>query len=168
MCGVVGGVSERNVVKVILEGLSRLEYRGYDSVGVAVVDRNGQLARERVTGRVKMLAEKCSKDKFKGLVGIGHTRWATHGGVTESNAHPHFSNETLAVVHNGIIENYAELRSELQAQGYHFESQTDTEVIVHVKSLSAPALAPGAAVSGVNTATSDAVHPLIGLVTVTV
>ena len=132
MCGVVGGVSERNVVKVILEGLSRLEYRGYDSVGVAVVDRNGQLARERVTGRVKMLAEKCSKDKFKGLVGIGHTRWATHGGVTESNAHPHFSNETLAVVHNGIIENYAELRSELQAQGYHFESQTDTEVIVHL------------------------------------
>lgn len=132
MCGVVGGVSERNVVKVILEGLSRLEYRGYDSVGVAVIDRNGQLARERVTGRVKMLAEKCSKDKFKGLVGIGHTRWATHGGVTETNAHPHFSSETLAVVHNGIIENYADLRSELQSQGYHFESQTDTEVIVHL------------------------------------
>lgn len=132
MCGVVGGVSERNVVRVILEGLSRLEYRGYDSVGIAVVDRNGDLARERVTGRVKMLAEKCSEDKFKGLIGIGHTRWATHGGVTETNAHPHFSNGTLAVVHNGIIENYAELRIELQAQGYHFESQTDTEVIVHL------------------------------------
>lgn len=131
MCGVVGGVSERNVVSVILEGLSRLEYRGYDSVGVAIVN-DGKLLRNRVTGRVKQLSENCSQNKFRGLVGIGHTRWATHGGVTEENAHPHFSNGELAVVHNGIIENYAELRTELQAQGYVFDSQTDTEVIVHL------------------------------------
>lgn len=132
MCGVVGGVSERNVVAIILEGLSRLEYRGYDSVGVAVVDDRSELARRRVTGRVAMLKDICHQDDFRGRVGIGHTRWATHGGVSEQNAHPHFSNSTLAVVHNGIIENYAELRDELITQGYKFESQTDTEVIVHL------------------------------------
>ncbi len=132
MCGVVGGVSERNVVRVILEGLSRLEYRGYDSVGIAVINGTGELERKRLTGRVKELAEVCKASEFHGLIGIGHTRWATHGGVTESNAHPHFSNNTLAIVHNGIIENYAELREELRLNGYHFESQTDTEVIVHL------------------------------------
>ena len=132
MCGVVGGVSERNVVSVILEGLSRLEYRGYDSVGVAIINSAGQLERERVTGRVKQLTAQCSGDNFKALIGIGHTRWATHGGVSESNAHPHFSQATLAVVHNGIIENYVQLRNELQEQGYIFASQTDTEVIVHL------------------------------------
>ncbi|RTL11697.1 MAG: glutamine--fructose-6-phosphate transaminase (isomerizing) [Neisseriaceae bacterium] len=132
MCGIVGGVSERNVVSVIIEGLSRLEYRGYDSVGVAVINADGELTRERVTGRVKELAQKCANDHFKGTIGIGHTRWATHGGVSETNAHPHFSANNLAVVHNGIIENYAQLRTELQEQGYHFDSQTDTEVIVHL------------------------------------
>lgn len=132
MCGVVGGVSERNVVAVILEGLSRLEYRGYDSVGVAIINKSGDLERKRVTGRVKLLTELCTQDEFRGQVGIGHTRWATHGGVSETNAHPHFSDNRLAVVHNGIIENYAQLRSELQEQGYIFDSQTDTEVIVHL------------------------------------
>ncbi|MBY0379782.1 MAG: glutamine--fructose-6-phosphate transaminase (isomerizing) [Burkholderiales bacterium] len=132
MCGIVGGISERNIVPVILEGLSRLEYRGYDSVGVAIVDKGGKLARERCVNRVKSLIEQCNAKKFKGLVGIGHTRWATHGGVTETNAHPHFSNNTIALVHNGIIENYAEKREELKQKGYIFTSQTDTEVIVHL------------------------------------
>ncbi|TXI91951.1 MAG: glutamine--fructose-6-phosphate transaminase (isomerizing) [Neisseriales bacterium] len=132
MCGVVGGVGERNVVSVILEGLSRLEYRGYDSVGVAIIDDDGNLTRQRVTGRVRQLTELCQQTKFKAHIGIGHTRWATHGGVTETNAHPHFSKDTLAIVHNGIIENYAELRSELIEKGYVFDSETDTEVIVHL------------------------------------
>ena len=132
MCGIVGGVGERNVVAVILEGLSRLEYRGYDSVGIAIVNADGNLDRRRVTGRVKQLAEVCSESKFKGQIGIGHTRWATHGGVSETNAHPHFSHDLIGVVHNGIIENYAELKQELEQIGYHFESQTDTEVIVHL------------------------------------
>ena len=132
MCGVVGGISERNVVAIILEGLSRLEYRGYDSVGVAVIDNQSQLNRRRVTGRVKQLIDRCNQDNFRGKLGIGHTRWATHGGVTEDNAHPHFSNNELAVVHNGIIENYVELRNKLQSVGYQFSSETDTEVIVHL------------------------------------
>lgn len=131
MCGIVGGISERNVVPVILEGLSRLEYRGYDSVGIAVIN-DGNLSRKRVTGRVAQLVEHCLADKFRGVIGIGHTRWATHGGVSEENAHPHFSNDLLAVVHNGIIENFAELKEKLHKQGYTFESQTDTEVIVHL------------------------------------
>lgn len=132
MCGIVGGISERNVVPVILEGLSRLEYRGYDSVGVAVVNSEGNLARERCISRVKTLIEQCKESQFKGLVGIGHTRWATHGEVSESNAHPHFSKNKIAVVHNGIIENYAEKREQLKQNDYHFDSDTDTEVIVHL------------------------------------
>lgn len=133
MCGIVGGISTKNVVPVILEGLARLEYRGYDSVGVAIVDSNNKLLRERATGRVKELAEICAKNQnFNGLFGIGHTRWATHGGVNVGNAHPHFSNETLAIVHNGIIENYARHRAELKNQGYVFDSETDTEVIAHL------------------------------------
>jgi len=132
MCGVVGGISERNVVPVILEGLSRLEYRGYDSVGIAVVNAQGELTRERCVSRVKTLGEACDKNQFKGLIGIGHTRWATHGEVSQSNAHPHFSHNTLAIVHNGIIENYAEKKHQLQAIGYEFTSQTDTEVIIHL------------------------------------
>ncbi len=132
MCGVVGGVSERNVVPIILEGLSRLEYRGYDSVGIAVINDTNELARQRVTSRVAALKELCLANKFKGTTGIGHTRWATHGGVTTDNAHPHFSKNTLALVHNGIIENYATIRDNLIKAGYFFESETDTEVIVHL------------------------------------
>ena len=132
MCGIVGGVSGRNVVAVILEGLSRLEYRGYDSVGIAIIDDIGDLARVRTIDRVKTLGEICNANHFRGTIGIGHTRWATHGGVSEDNAHPHFSHECIGVVHNGIIENYAELKKELQLAGYVFTSQTDTEVIAHL------------------------------------
>ncbi len=132
MCGVVGGISERNIVPIMLEGLARLEYRGYDSVGVAIVDASGNLTRERTTGRVKELVKQCGENKLKGFVGIGHTRWATHGGVSTTNAHPHFSANTLAIVHNGIIENYAVLRDELKTQGYTFDSETDTEVMLHL------------------------------------
>lgn len=132
MCGIVGGISERNLVPIVLEGLSRLEYRGYDSVGVAVLDKAHNLTRRRIAGRVNQLTELCQANTFKGLIGIGHTRWATHGGVTQENAHPHFSKDSIAVVHNGIIENYAELREQLINAGYTFDSQTDTEVIVHL------------------------------------
>ena len=132
MCGIVGGISERNIVPIMLEGLARLEYRGYDSVGVAVVDTDGNLVRERTTGRVTELVNQCDAIKLKGFIGIGHTRWATHGGVNTSNAHPHISNNTLAIIHNGIIENYAVLRDELKESGYNFESETDTEVILHL------------------------------------
>ncbi|MCC2625469.1 MAG: glmS [Burkholderiales bacterium] len=132
MCGVVGGVSERNMVPIILEGLSRLEYRGYDSAGITVIGSSNKLARQRVTGRVEELAKICGNENFRGLCGIGHTRWATHGGVTIDNAHPHFSNDKIALVHNGIIENYAPIREELKAKGYEFKSETDTEVIVHL------------------------------------
>ena len=131
MCGIVGGISERNVVPVILEGLARLEYRGYDSVGIAVINDSSKIVRERVTSRVASLKELCYANKFKGLVGIGHTRWATHGAVTTSNAHPHISGN-IAIVHNGIIENYATIRDDLILDGYLFESETDTEVIVHL------------------------------------
>jgi glucosamine--fructose-6-phosphate aminotransferase (isomerizing) len=132
MCGIVGGISERSVVPIILEGLSRLEYRGYDSVGLAIVDEVGKLSRQRVTGRVTALNQLCRVNNFKGRLGIGHTRWATHGGVTEQNAHPHFSNNSIALVHNGIIENYATIRNNLIKDGYVFDSETDTEVIVHL------------------------------------
>ncbi len=132
MCGIVGGVSERNVVPIILEGLSRLEYRGYDSVGIAIIDDKQKLVRERVTDRVKELENICKKHQLKGCMGIGHTRWATHGVVTEANAHPHFSHDELAIVHNGIIENYVEIKEDLINKGYVFKSDTDSEVIVHL------------------------------------
>jgi len=131
MCGIVGGISDNNVVDIILDGLKKLEYRGYDSVGVAVIHQD-KLQRQRSTGRVKSLVDICTQANFVGNIGIGHTRWATHGVVTVDNAHPHFSNEEFAVVHNGIIENYIELRERLTAVGYVFQSQTDTEVIVHL------------------------------------
>ncbi|GGZ78665.1 MAG: glutamine--fructose-6-phosphate transaminase (isomerizing) [Paraglaciecola chathamensis] len=131
MCGIVGAIAERNVVEILLEGLKRLEYRGYDSAGVALLDGEGNLTRTRRTGKVKELADALHTHPSKGNIGIAHTRWATHGGVTEANAHPHFSSDRIAVVHNGIIENYQRLRSELAAKGYGFDSDTDTESIAH-------------------------------------
>jgi len=135
MCGIVGAVAKRNVVSTLIEGLSRLEYRGYDSAGIAVLNING-IERVRAVGRVVAMTEKAIDANLNGFVGIGHTRWATHGGVTESNAHPHVSpkqeNPEIAVVHNGIIENHDEQRAKLKALGYEFYSQTDTEVIAHL------------------------------------
>lgn len=133
MCGIVGAVAERNVVQILLEGLKRLEYRGYDSAGVALVNthNNNSLSIVRRTGKVKELADAISGDNALGSTGIAHTRWATHGGVTEANAHPHASEQRFAVVHNGIIENHKALRDSLTAQGYEFLSDTDTETIAH-------------------------------------
>ncbi len=131
MCGIVGAVASRNVVAILIEGLSRLEYRGYDSAGIAVLNDSG-IERVRAVGRVAAMTDKANAQNLSGFVGIGHTRWATHGGVTESNAHPHVSRGEIAVVHNGIIENHDEQRDRLKALGYTFESQTDTEVIAHL------------------------------------
>ena len=131
MCGIVGAVANRSVVSTLIEGLSRLEYRGYDSAGIAVLNGHG-IERVRAVGRVAAMTEKAEATKITGHVGIGHTRWATHGGVTESNAHPHVSKEQIAVVHNGIIENHDEQRARLKTLGYEFTSQTDTEVIAHL------------------------------------
>lgn len=131
MCGIVGAVANRSVVPTLIEGLSRLEYRGYDSAGIAVLNGHA-IERVRAVGRVAAMTEKAEATKITGYVGIGHTRWATHGGVTESNAHPHVSKEQIAVVHNGIIENHDEQRARLKTLGYEFTSQTDTEVIAHL------------------------------------
>ncbi|MFD3317399.1 glutamine--fructose-6-phosphate transaminase (isomerizing) [Alteromonas macleodii] len=131
MCGIVGAVAERNVVEILLEGLKRLEYRGYDSAGVALLQGDGTLTRIRRTGKVQELADAVAEGEALGTTGIAHTRWATHGGVTEANAHPHFSTERVAVVHNGIIENYVKLKAQLKEQGYTFTSDTDTETIAH-------------------------------------
>ncbi len=130
MCGIIGAVAKGNVVSTLVEGLSRLEYRGYDSAGIAVLD--GDIKRVRAVGRVSEMQAKAESEQLSGLVGIGHTRWATHGGVTERNAHPHVSRDEIAVVHNGIIENHDEQRDRLIALGYTFTSQTDTEVIAHL------------------------------------
>ena len=130
MCGIVGAIASRNVVPILTEGLKRLEYRGYDSAGIAVLGEG--IRRVRRVGRVSEMENAARAEDLKGIVGIAHTRWATHGGVTEPNAHPHVSNGEIAVVHNGIIENHEEQRSRLKALGYAFESQTDTEVIAHL------------------------------------
>ncbi|MGB5257442.1 MAG: isomerizing glutamine--fructose-6-phosphate transaminase, partial [Woeseiaceae bacterium] len=132
MCGIVGAIAKRDVVPVLVEGLRRLEYRGYDSAGVAVVDDDGKIGLCRTTGKVAELAEKLSKSPLKGRIGVAHTRWATHGGVTESNAHPHLSGNRVAVIHNGIIENFQPIKDELEAEGYDFQSETDTEVAAHL------------------------------------
>jgi len=130
MCGIVAGISNKNVLPVLIEGLGRLEYRGYDSAGIAIL--NDKIQRVRSIGRVASLKNKAKKSKLHGCLGIGHTRWATHGGVTEDNAHPHVSNNQIAVVHNGIIENHEDQCSRLKKIGYKFESETDTEVIAHL------------------------------------
>ncbi|MBQ0961065.1 glutamine--fructose-6-phosphate transaminase (isomerizing) [Ideonella sp. 4Y11] len=131
MCGIVGAVSTRNIVPVLVQGLQRLEYRGYDSCGVAV-HQDGELRRSRSTARVAELQAQVEADGVASGTGIAHTRWATHGAPAVHNAHPHFSRGKIALVHNGIIENHDELRDELKAKGYVFESQTDTEVIAHL------------------------------------
>ena len=131
MCGIVGAIAARNVVPVLVDGLKRLEYRGYDSAGVAVLAGDA-IRRVRRVGRVAEMESAAAEESLQGQVGIGHTRWATHGGVTEPNAHPHVSFGKIAVVHNGIIENHEEQRERLKGLGYAFESQTDTEVIAHL------------------------------------
>ena len=131
MCGIVGAVSQHNIVPILVQGLQRLEYRGYDSCGVAV-HQAGELRRSRSTARVAELRQQIDTDGVVSGTGIAHTRWATHGAPAVHNAHPHFSSGRIALVHNGIIENHDELRAELQAKGYVFESQTDTEVIAHL------------------------------------
>ena len=135
MCGVVGAVAQRNVVPILLEGLRRLEYRGYDSAGLAVVQRDAaqpSLQRVRSVGRVGVLAELVAQQQVQGDWGIAHTRWATHGAPSKDNAHPHASHDCIAIVHNGIIENYEALRAELRTQGEVFTSETDSEVIAHL------------------------------------
>ncbi|MDZ7851507.1 MAG: glutamine--fructose-6-phosphate transaminase (isomerizing) [Halomonas sp.] len=132
MCGIVGAVAERNVQGILLEGLKRLEYRGYDSAGMAVLAPDSNLQRRRALGKVAALEERLVNEPLPGRSGIAHTRWATHGRPSEANAHPHQSGERLAVVHNGIIENHEALRRDLEAEGYTFTSETDTEVIAHL------------------------------------
>jgi len=130
MCGIVGAVARENVVPILIEGIRRLEYRGYDSTGLAVI--NGGLHRLVSTARVADLAAQAKATQISGSTGISHTRWATHGAPTSANAHPHVSSGEIAVVHNGIIENFEPLRERLQQQGYAFVTQTDTEVIAHL------------------------------------
>ncbi len=132
MCGIVGAIAQRDVAQLLFDGLKRLEYRGYDSAGLVVIDQNGDLQRLRQLGKVKNLQEAQINHPISGSQGIAHTRWATHGIPNEANAHPHISSEQLAVVHNGIIENYEKLRAELKLKGYIFTSDTDTETIVHL------------------------------------
>ncbi|WP_434526312.1 glutamine--fructose-6-phosphate transaminase (isomerizing) [Photorhabdus asymbiotica] len=131
MCGIVGAVAQRDIAEILIEGLRRLEYRGYDSAGLAVVDNEKNMLRLREVGKVQMLADEVDKQPVLGGTGIAHTRWATHGEPNERNAHPHIS-DYIAVVHNGIIENYEELRVQLIERGYSFVSDTDTEVIAHL------------------------------------
>ncbi|MEM7762507.1 MAG: glutamine--fructose-6-phosphate transaminase (isomerizing) [Pseudomonadota bacterium] len=132
MCGIVGAIAERNVVPILIEGLKRLEYRGYDSAGVSVLQQDGTLGLRRAVGKVAGLVDKLDADPMGGKLGVAHTRWATHGGVTEANAHPHLSEDRIAVIHNGVIENFQPIKDELLAKGYTFKSETDTEVAAHL------------------------------------
>jgi glutamine---fructose-6-phosphate transaminase (isomerizing) len=131
MCGIVGAVAGRDVTQVLLEGLKRLEYRGYDSAGIAILDDKHKINRMRTVGKVRFLEHAIAATPIPGMLGIAHTRWATHGAPSENNAHPHISRDGLALVHNGIIENHEELRAELKRIGYSFTSETDTEVVAH-------------------------------------
>ncbi len=132
MCGIIAAYAQRNVTPILLEGLHRMEYRGYDSAGIAVLDKDYKIHRTRALGKVGVLGEKIAKSSIDSGIGIAHTRWATHGEPSEANAHPHNSSDQFSVVHNGIIENHEQLRTELKSNGYEFSSQTDTEVIVHL------------------------------------
>ena len=131
MCGIVGGVANTNITDLLLEGLNRLEYRGYDSSGLVILSKNNKLVRQRAVGKVCNLENKLKKNKIKGTIGLAHTRWATHGAPSNKNAHPLISKNSTSVVHNGIIENYINLKKSQIAQGYEFNSDTDTEVIAH-------------------------------------
>ena len=133
MCGIVGGVTNQNITPLLLEGLKQLEYRGYDSSGLLVLSNKNSFLRARSVGKVHNLEKNLHsrKKRIKGNIGIAHTRWATHGEPSNRNAHPHISNNIVGVVHNGIIENYLELKESQSKQGYKFTSDTDTEVIAH-------------------------------------
>ncbi|MCF0210116.1 MAG: glutamine--fructose-6-phosphate aminotransferase, partial [Bacteroidales bacterium] len=131
MCGIVGYLGTREAFPILIKGLHRLEYRGYDSAGVALVDKNGTLNVYKTKGKVENLENFCKDKDISGTVGIAHTRWATHGEPSDFNAHPHFSqSEKIALIHNGIIENYLTLKTFLLDKGYTFKSETDTEVLV--------------------------------------
>ena len=132
MCGIVGAVGRRSVPPILLEGLRRLEYRGYDSAGIAVLNDANALERRRRVGKVQELVDSVDSDPVDGMIGIAHTRWATHGQPAEENAHPHASKGRVSIVHNGIIENFEALREELSADGYEFESATDSETVAHL------------------------------------
>ena len=133
MCGIVGGVTNKNITPLLLEGLNRLEYRGYDSSGLIVLTSKNSFNRARSVGKVSNLEKnlKLRSEEINGKIGIAHTRWATHGEPSSLNAHPHISKNTVSVVHNGIIENYIELKKSQLIKGYEFKSETDTEVIAH-------------------------------------
>ena len=122
MCGIVGAVAERDIVPILVEGLRRLEYRGYDSAGVAVIGDEGRIGLRRAVGKVVELEKKLAEHPLRGQIGVAHTRWATHGGVTEANAHPHVSGGRIAVIHNGIIENFQPIKEEMLQKGYVFDS----------------------------------------------
>ena len=132
MCGIVGAVADRDIVPILVEGLRRLEYRGYDSAGVAVISEEGSIGLSRTVGKVAELESKLAENPLQGQIGVAHTRWATHGGVTEANAHPHVSGGRVAVIHNGIIENFQPIKDEMLQKGYVFDSETDTEVAAHL------------------------------------
>jgi hypothetical protein len=139
MCGIVGYIGKRRAVPIILDGLRRLEYRGYDSAGLAVLNEGGELVVRRASGKLRNLEEVIRLDPVDGAYGIGHTRWATHGRPTEQNAHPHSDcHGDVVVVHNGIIENYIALKHQLEAEGHLFRTETDTEVIAHLKPCGRP------------------------------